>query len=263
MASFAVEALERQLERSDGAASDGRQYVSLAHMWDDQLAAREGEGGQPWYRRAASYWDDEEKAPATVDGVLGGYGFVSGTDLRGSHIFLAELRRRRPALGRRRAVDCGAGIGRCVRDLLLHHFQRVELCEQSERLLRSAPAYLGEELSSRCDFTCLGMQDYAPPPASLDCVWIQWAVGHLHDDDFVAFFRRMKEALAPGGVVIVKDNCIEESKYLVDTDDSSIIRSYDYFHRLFELCGAEVIHEDRQRAMPDELYPVWMFALAL
>jgi len=41
-----------------------------------------------FYGNAAEYWSS---IPATVDGVLGGFGFISQTDIKGSLSFLRQL----------------------------------------------------------------------------------------------------------------------------------------------------------------------------
>jgi hypothetical protein len=59
----------------------------------------------------------------------------------------------------------------------------------------------------------------------------------------------------------LKDNCTESWTFVVDKDDSSVNRSRVYMHALFMLAGLDVILEARQTDFPEELYPVWMFAL--
>jgi hypothetical protein len=64
-------------------------------------------------------------------------------DSRDSNLFLDELQSKFPNLQYRDIVDCGAGIGRVTRHLLLPRcINSVTLVEQSPRLLRSAPAYI-------------------------------------------------------------------------------------------------------------------------
>jgi len=46
--------------------------------------ARQGE----FYTAAAKYW---ERIPPTIDGMLGGFGFISQIDIRSSMIFLKSL----------------------------------------------------------------------------------------------------------------------------------------------------------------------------
>lgn len=41
-----------------------------------------------FYTRAVKYWDN---IPATVDGMLGGFGFISHIDINGSEYFLESL----------------------------------------------------------------------------------------------------------------------------------------------------------------------------
>ncbi len=40
-------------------------------------------------------------------------------------------------------------------------------------------------------------------------IWVQWVLGHLPDDDFVAFFKRCKLGLAPNGFICVKENALK------------------------------------------------------
>ena len=35
----------------------------------------------------------------------------------------------------------------------------------------------------------VGLEDWAPEEGAYDAIWVQWVVGHLTDDDFVAFFQ--------------------------------------------------------------------------
>ncbi|RHZ41106.1 hypothetical protein DYB26_002732 [Aphanomyces astaci] len=71
----------------------------------------------------------------------------------------------------------------------------------------------------------MGMQDFQPEPHAYDLIWCQWVLGHLTDSDFVAFLKRCQKALAPDGVICIKENAINEGvPYYVDKDDSSLGR---------------------------------------
>ena len=63
-------------------------------------------------------------------------------DTRDSNRFLDLLLKKFPGFNLDRVADCGAGIGRVARNLLLPRCGRVDLVEQSPRLLHAAPAYL-------------------------------------------------------------------------------------------------------------------------
>lgn len=56
-----------------------------------------------------------------------------------------------------RLPDCGAGIGRVTKHLLLERFDSVDIVEQSPRLLRAAPKYVGRE-RDRTTCVCVGLQ---------------------------------------------------------------------------------------------------------
>ena len=53
--------------------------------------------------------------------------------------------------------DCGAGIGRVTKHLLLDRFDTVDIVEQSPRLLQAAPKYVGRD-SDRTTCVCVGLQ---------------------------------------------------------------------------------------------------------
>lgn len=68
-----------------------------------------GGGAVQWYERAYDYWEDGDNCPVDDDGVLGGYGHISPTDIAGSAAFLDELKSMRPLLGDENAAGGGGG----------------------------------------------------------------------------------------------------------------------------------------------------------
>lgn len=86
-------------------------------------------------------------------------------------------------------------------------------------------------------------------------------VGHLHDLDYINFFRSCVRGLTPNGVVILKDNTVDGWTFVVDKDDSSVTRCSAYSRVLFELAEVEVLFEERQQEFPADLNPINMFAL--
>lgn len=66
-------------------------------------------GSVRWYERAYDYWEDGDNCAPDDDGVLGGYGYISPTDISGSATFLDELKSMRPLLG-----DAKAAGGCCL-----------------------------------------------------------------------------------------------------------------------------------------------------
>jgi protein N-terminal methyltransferase len=84
------------------------------------------------------YWDRQE---TSIDGVLGGYGGVHGKDMETSsrivdrYIDTIGQGRGNEVL---RALDCGAGIGRVAKHLLMPRVGQVDLIEPSKAPLDKA-----------------------------------------------------------------------------------------------------------------------------
>ncbi|KAM7441754.1 N-terminal Xaa-Pro-Lys N-methyltransferase 1 [Porites harrisoni] len=234
-----------------------------------------------WYGDAADYW---KKVPATVDGMLGGYARISPTDIRDSKKFLkpflelpdiqeekpAKLRRVEPSSPVKNstfekikpsvALDCGAGIGRVTKNLLLPLFDTVDMVEQNPEFLEKAKDYLGEKKDRIGHFYSTGLQDFKPEAGRYSVIWTQWVLGHLTDGDFVDFFMRCQSGLSPGGLICVKEN-ITKSGVDLDSEDSSVTRSDSRLKELFSKSSLMVIREEMQKNLPSELYGVKMYAL--
>lgn len=142
---------------------------------------------EAFYSDAELYW---AKIPPTVNGMLGGFGFISPVDIQGSKVFLQQLFRSKNPPGKKYALDCGAGIGRISKHLLLNIFQNVDLVEQNPSFLEQAETYIGPKLHQRVgNFFSEALQDFKPEDNKYDIIWIQWVLGHLTDTDFVNFFK--------------------------------------------------------------------------
>ncbi|KAM4647288.1 N-terminal Xaa-Pro-Lys N-methyltransferase 1 isoform 3-T7 [Amazona ochrocephala] len=128
-----------------------------------------------FYSKAKKYW---KAVPATVDGMLGGYGHISSIDINSSRKFLQRFLRDGPnRTGTTRALDCGAGIGRITKRLLLPLFKTVDMVDVTEDFLTKAKSYLGEEGRRVRNYFCCGLQDFSPEPNTYDVIWIQWVIG--------------------------------------------------------------------------------------
>lgn len=76
-------------------------------------------------------------------------------------------------------MDCGAGIGRVSKNLLLKNFDNVEMVEVTKNFISEATNYLGEDLAKQVlKFHCCGLQDFFPEANKYDCIWIQWVLGN-------------------------------------------------------------------------------------
>lgn len=172
-----------------GLDADGTRYGSVEELWAKE--AQKKNGLKNWYGSAIEYWN---AVPATVDGVLGGFGSVSATDLSDSARFLDALAdagyntsAKDAAKGKAqapssRAVDCGAGVGRIAAGLLVHRFRQVDVVEPVAHLMQQAKDSLAA-ISHRGELYQVSLEDFTAAPATYDCIWIQVTGGvcRLHE----------------------------------------------------------------------------------
>ncbi|KAM6902436.1 N-terminal Xaa-Pro-Lys N-methyltransferase 1 [Xenentodon cancila] len=211
-----------------------------------------------FYSNAEDYWRD---VPPTVDGMLGGYGSISSIDINGSKAFLKRfLGEEEGKTGTDCALDCGAGIGRITKRLLLPLFKTVDMVDVTQEFLDKSKSYLGEEGKRIGNYFCCGLQDFVPENGRYDVIWIQWVIGHLTDDHLVEFLRRCQKALRPNGLIIIKDNVSYEG-IVPDEVDSSVCRDLDILCSLVGRAGLRTIHKEQQMNFPKEIYQVHTLAL--
>jgi protein N-terminal methyltransferase len=206
---------------------------------------------QDWYEKTRRYWSGVEP---TVNGVLGGMEHVHEDDIRESKAFLESL----PSVGRERALDCGAGIGRVSKYLLCPLFQTTDVMERSPQMLAEAKAALppdsvGEFLAESIEQAVLRY--------TYDVIVMQWVAAYLEDDDLTSFLSRCKTALKPNGVVFIKDNISSDNHLFLNKEDFSRIRPDRHYKLIFDKSGLACIREGRQRKWPRDLCQAKMYAL--
>nr|XP_057913556.1 N-terminal Xaa-Pro-Lys N-methyltransferase 1 isoform X1 [Doryrhamphus excisus]XP_057913557.1 N-terminal Xaa-Pro-Lys N-methyltransferase 1 isoform X1 [Doryrhamphus excisus] len=215
--------------------------------------------GEPgFYSNAEGYW---KEVPPTVDGMLGGYGSISSIDINGSKAFLRKFLgegegKTNPGC----ALDCGAGIGRISKRLLLPLFKTVDLVDVTQEFLDKAKTYLGDDGKRVGGYFCQGLQDFVPESGRYDVIWIQWVIGHLTDNHLVEFLRRCHKALRPNGLIVIKDNVSYEG-VVPDEVDSSVCRDLEIVRSLVVRAGLSIIYEEQQVNFPKEIYHVHTLAL--
>lgn len=217
------------------------------------------------YNDAISYWTD---VPATVDGVLGGFGettSVPRADVVGSSTFMRKLKTRWSAEpGKvKYGIDFGAGIGRVTRDFLHKICDKVDLLEPVEPFVKQMRIEL-EELNKQGkigEILDIPMQDWEAEEGKYALIWCQWCCGHLPDDAFIKWLDQCKIGLQKDGLLVVKENNTNSDDDLFDPEDSSKTRSDKNFRRLFQQAGWKLIATDLQKGVPRELFPIRMYAL--
>jgi len=140
--------LTQKFKVYSGEDTDGDEYESIEEMWISEGVIVPSETDQnvkvnsSWYTKSHDYWQNNDTTvPATIDGMLGGYAALTERDLIGSRRFVEDLfcvrsqdlKARLLASGGRnhdnddevtierktRCCECGAGIGRVSKGLLL------------------------------------------------------------------------------------------------------------------------------------------------
>ncbi|KAL0274221.1 UNVERIFIED_CONTAM: hypothetical protein PYX00_006693 [Menopon gallinae] len=209
-----------------------------------------------FYQDADDYWSQVEP---TVNGMLGGFGNISNIDIQGSELFLKKLLNLKDKPGQKRALDCGAGIGRITKNLLCKYFDKVDLVEQNEKFVEASKRFLSFEKNIGTYYHS-GLQNFEPVDNLYDVIWCQWVLGHLTDDHLVKFLRRCSKGLKRNGVIIIKEN-ISTSEVIVDEDDSSVTRTEELYMELFKNADLKIVRHCKQPNFPKELYVVKIFAL--
>lgn len=89
-------------------------------------------------------------------------------------------------------MDCGSGIGRITKHLLLPSFKIVDMVDVTLQFIEESKNYIGAENERVGNKFVEGLQTFAPQENFYDLIWIQWVSGHLTDEDFVDFIKRCK-----------------------------------------------------------------------
>ncbi|KAH6687394.1 alpha-N-methyltransferase NTM1 [Plectosphaerella plurivora] len=202
-----------------------------------------------------AYW---QSIDADVQGMLGGFAYISRADLQGSRAFLAKL-----GIGAKsglrtvaRILEGGAGIGRITEGLLLDVASHVDVVEPIAKFT--------EKLAARPDVsvTNVGLEEWVPEDqTTYNVIWNQWCVGHLTDEQLVAYLRRCRSALAPDGFIVVKENQSSSGADIFDDVDSSVTRTDEKFREIFKQAGLSLIKTEPQHGFPKTIMPVRMYAL--
>ncbi|KAH7321489.1 alpha-N-methyltransferase NTM1 [Rhexocercosporidium sp. MPI-PUGE-AT-0058] len=209
------------------------------------------------HKDALTYWASID---ADVNGMLGGFPYISKVDLQGSKNFLAKLGvggKNAGKLGR--VVDCGAGIGRITEGLLLGIATTVDIVEP---ITKFADNLKGKDGIGQ--IFNIGLEDWSPgqsPDTKYDLIWNQWCLGHLTDAQLQAYLEKCAKALVEGGLVVVKENLSTSGEDLFDELDSSVTRCDQKFRDIFEKVGLKIKKTEIQKGLPKELYPVRIYAL--
>lgn len=140
------------------------------------------------YELSLKYWAD---VPPTLDGVLGGFGFISKADIEGSKLFLKSIFALDNSLQSNLALDCGAGIGRITKHLLLPSFETVDVIEPDEKFINTILDFVGENKGKIGKLYKISLQEFKPEK-KYDVIWNQWVLGYLTNEDLISYLSRCR-----------------------------------------------------------------------
>ena len=212
---------------------------------------------------AIKYWNS---ISPTVDGMLGGYPQISRIDLRGSANFLAKLRRQHGTGSDQRllsrSADCGAGIGRITAGFLSKVCEIVDIVEPIQKFAVEVKEAKMAGSGKVGNMYIKGLEDWNPDE-QYDLMWNQWCLGHLTDEQLVAYLERCKRVIADGGWIVAKENMStdQNGEDMFDKVDSSITRTDGKFRKIFEEAGFRIVKSELQTGFPKGLLPVRFYAL--
>ncbi|XP_050421200.1 N-terminal Xaa-Pro-Lys N-methyltransferase 1 [Adelges cooleyi] len=215
------------------------------------------DGSEINYVKSKDYWSN---IPASLNGMLGGFSSLTTLDVNDSNVFLKKLFKIENGPSKNRALDCGAGIGRITEQLLSKHFECIDLLEQDEKFLNEAKLKL--DGTNAKNFYCVSLQDFSPDnDIKYDVIWIQWVLGYVTDNDLVEFLKKCCKSLNKNGLIVVKENISSNEEGEIDTEDSSVTRSFGCFCYIFQKANLMCVARRTQRNFPTGLYKVEMLAL--
>jgi len=154
-----------------------------------------------------------------------------------------------------------------TKQVLIKAFDHVDLVENSAAFVKQArEEYLKVEIESGKvgEVRCSGLQDVTFEGSDwegrFDVIWCQWVLGHLTEEDLIAFFNRCKKGLKPGGLIFVKENNAKIG-IVIDEEDSSMTRSDQVWKEMFQKSGLKLLRDEVQKGFPSGLFAVKMYAL--
>ncbi|CAB3401075.1 unnamed protein product [Caenorhabditis bovis] len=208
------------------------------------------------YEAAETYWS---RSSQDVNGMLGGFSQLHEPDVAMSKNFINNLKKKNIATSFETCLDCGAGIGRVTKNVLMPFYKTVDMVDVIEELIVKSSEYIGTDDGIGEKYV-EGLQTFQPVEKRYDLIWIQWVSGYLTDDDLKDFFVRCIKGLKKDGCIVLKDNVISLGNTLFDSEDSSWTRPEQLLLNIAERAGLKLESKAIQTGFPKGMYPVKAFA---
>ena len=156
-------------------------------------------------------------------------------------------------------MEPGSGIGRVTSALLKDEFENIDILDQTERFIKMKVNIPNIRNAYNLRFEDMSLD----AKLSYDCVWIQWLLMYLTDDQIQSVLKKCVNSLSPSdsngksGLIFVKEVvvpdgcCVKEQKDIklgvcvLNKKDYYIMRSRDHYEQIFLSVGLQIVHSDK------------------
>ena len=127
------------------------------------------------------------------------------------------------------ALDCGAGIGRVTKEVLLPTFENVDLLEQSKVQITEAK----KQVPKVREFIETKLQNFVFTER-YDCIWLQWFLMYVNDKDLLNFLVKARKtglkairhsSTMKTGLIFIKENVSVSESPVYSKEDCSKTRT--------------------------------------
>ena len=224
-----------------------------------------------WYHKRKEHW---EKKDPNVFNMVGGFEDSNLPDIKCSIELLSGLIRTNQ-LNPKRALDCGAGIGRITENILAKFFEEIDLLEQNEKFVAYCKEIFKNNKKIRQIYNS-SLQEFKFEK-KYDLIWVQWCLENLEDEDLDPFLKKCLNALNENGIVIIKENLFEfptdikenieneplasNKNYLYSDEDFSKQRPDNTYINLFIKNGFKIKLHFLNPNWPSTMEPLCVYVL--
>jgi hypothetical protein len=242
----------------------GNTFTNLMELWSEQAIHRTS-----YYTANSTFWNEDGYAGSADEEAMIGDATTSVNDVIHSLQLIDNIHADHPTWIIRNALDCGAGVGRVTKHVLLKRCNRVCLLEGCERWFKQIRRYLGKKRSQNCKFVLGQLEECSALEACcqgdirssnsrrsnngdrrgtkgeilFDLIWIQWTLQYLIDADVVSTLLRMRSALTSNGRLIIKEN--RPCMHTVGTTESCpvvLMHDMTYVDQMHTIGGFSDVH---------------------
>eukprot|EP01084_Bolivina_argentea_P051863 95350_1 len=245
---------ENEIAIQDGFDNEGDEYEDVEEFWS-LIDERD------WYITLNLYWHNKK---ANIDDMLGGMtDQIHKIDIETSIQITKKYWPKQTKNKNTYALDCGAGIGRVTEYVLGKTFTKVDLVEINPNFCKCCIQRIGNKKYFG-KIIAKSLHKFKPKSNYYNCIWCQWTLEHLTDDDLIKFLINCKKALNKSSkysYCVFKENVCRNNLFYVNIEGSSIIRHQSVLINMFKKAKLNVVQIMDQKGFPKDLWPQKIFIL--